>query len=183
MKIITKLITIFAFISAAYATPENDISSLMKSYWTSYSKSDFQTAAKYIHPNDLESAKKKLIPVFLAAGDSNDPELNSISDAFFLDIPQELRPNISGKQVFVGLSNFVNTANPQLFDAISKSKIEIIEVSIGSAGNATVTYRMMIEGTPTTDIERFTKFNGKWFVRLKENPKDTAIKLRKIFEL
>ena len=183
MKVVSKFIAILVIASTACASPKEKISSLMQSYWADYSKADFDSAAGYIYPSDLKLAKKELLPIFLDAGDSDDPELNSISDAFFLNIPQESRPSISGKQVFVGLNNFIKSSSPEIFELVAKSKIEILEVSVSDGKSATVTYRLMVEDTPVTDIERFIKSNGKWYVRTKESPKDTATKFRKIFGL
>ena len=183
MRTLTAVVAIAAFVSFALASEETDISDRMAGYWAAYSTKQFRGAVEYIYPADLDSAKVELLPVFLAAGESGDPELNAISDAFFLNVPRDSRSGISGKEVFIGLNHVISAVNPQLFDAVRGSTIEVLEVALGSEDSATVTYRIEFQGTPATDIERFAKHNGEWYVRVKENPRDTAAKFRQAFGL
>ena len=183
MRKIPALIFILLFATGAFASDEETIANQMKDYWAAFSNANFNRAAEYIYPADLAAAKKELLPVFLAAGESANPELNSVADSFFLNVPRESRSSISGAQVFIGLNNFIGAANPQLFVALRDSTIEILETALGTADSATITYRILINGTPATDLERFSRLNGKWYVRVKEDPRDTAGKFRQAFGL
>lgn len=183
MKIITAIFISLAYASPAWASDEEDILSTMKKYWAAYSNMDFEAAAEFICPADLDLAKSQLLPIFLEAGNSSDPELNSISNMFFLNVPQESRSKATGQQVFVGLNNFIVAASPNLFDIIQGSTIEPIEIELSSENKATLTYRIEAQGYPVTDIERFSKLYDEWCLRVKENPRDTATKFRQLLGL
>lgn len=101
----------------------------------------------------------------------------------FYERAHDSRSGISGKEVFICLNNFVSVATPQLFDTLRGSRVEVLDVAISTEESATVTYRIVIQGAPVTDIERFAKYRGEWYVRVAENPRDTAAKFRKAFGL
>lgn len=183
MKFFIAIIVLLAYASPAGASDETDILSTMKKYWAAYSNMNFKAAADFICPADLDLAKSELLPIFLAAGNSSDPELHLISNTFFSKIPQKSRSEATGQQVFVGLNNFIVAANPKFFEFIQGSSIEPIEIELSSKNKATLTYRIEIQDLPVTDIERFSKPYDEWCLRVKEHPRDTAAKFRLVLGL
>ena len=167
----------------AFAANEDDVTRRMQDYWSVYARAEFGLAADFVVPSDLSELKAEILPLFIAVNKSNDPELQSIAAVFFSDIPIGSYSEMSPRQVFVALNNFIYALNPQLLSAIRQSSIEVTDVSWSSSGEATLSYRMVIQNTPVSDFERFKKYKGQWYMHLKESPKDTAYKFRQAFGL
>jgi len=183
MRSLVFLVGLVILQSFASAADEDDVSKRMQDYWSAYSRAEFSMAASFVIPSDLNEMKAELLPVFLTLSKSTDPELQPIAAIFFSGIPVESYLEMSPLQVFIGLNRFIFTANPQLVSAVGQSTIEVTDVSWSTSGEATVSYRMIIQNTPVSDFERFKKHKGQWYMRLKEAPSDTAYKFRQAFGL
>lgn len=183
MKATVLAIVFFFLHSAAFAADDETIAQRMQDYWGAYTRAEFSEAAGYVLPADLREMKAQLLPVFLSINESTDPNLRSFAGQFFAGMPAAAYADMSPLQVFVALNRFVFNLNPDLMSAIRQSSIEISEVSRSDADNAAVIYRVVILDTPATDFERFRRHRGQWYLRLKEPPRDTAQKFRKLFGL
>jgi len=182
-RIIAFLLGFVILSSYAFAANEDDVTRRMQDYWSVYSKAEFGLAADFVLPSDLVEMKAEILPIFITVNRSDDPEFQSIAAVFFSDIPIGSYSEMSPRQVFIALNNFIYALNPQLLSAIRQSTIEVKDVSWSTSGGATVSYRMIIQNTPVSDFERFKKYRGQWYMHLKESPKDTAYKFRQAFGL
>ena len=169
--------------ACAFAAGNHDVSQRMQDYWSSYSNGDFGKAASFILPSDLDDMKTELLPIFVAVGQSTERELQTVARLFFAEVPTGDNSQMSPKQVFVGFNKFIYAANPELFSALQQSAIEVVDVAWSSDSEVVVSYRITIQDTPVSDVERFQKRGEKWYLRLKEPPRDTAIKFRQAFGL
>lgn len=169
--------------ASAFAAGKDDISQRMHDYWGTYSRGEFGKAADFILPTDLSNMKTELLPVFIDASQSADPEIQAIAKVFFSAIPDGPDPEMSPAQVFVGFNRFIYAANPELHSALQQSIIEVTDVAWSSDSEAMVSYRITIQDTPVSDVERFQRQGEQWYLRLKEPPRDTAIKFRQALGL
>ena len=183
MKVAATVLVALIIAPFTLASDETRIAEQFDAYWSRYAQMDFRGAADFIHPDDLEAARTALLPVFLEIGEIDNPEYAEFLDVFFTGVPEAERERMSGKQVFVGLSEIIAKASPEVFEVMDEFEMDVLEILVGENGQATVRYRITYRDIPTTDTERLARHGGEWFVRTKEDPRDTAAKFRKGFGL
>ena len=94
------LILLLAGSAAQAQQPE--VTALMENYWRAYSRSDFEAAAAYLDPRDVESLRNGILPLFLQAADSKNVNVVPLVKEFFADTPVDKREDMTGPQVFAG---------------------------------------------------------------------------------
>lgn len=159
------------------AADEADISKVMTDYWAAYAKADYGAAAKLILPEDLALAQKEMPPVFIEAARSSSSEAKEMATAFFGPIPPDQRASLTGIQTYECLNRFIGVAMPGLQETLKASTITVDKVEI-KAAEATAFYKVSIQGETSESTEAFIKKDGKWWLRVKEDSKETARKFR-----
>lgn len=168
--------------AAAKGTDEELIRSSFSSYWKAFVAQDFDGAGKQILPADLIETKKALLPVFLHASQSTNEEAREMAAAFFGKLPKSERSRLSPEQVYECLNRFIVISSPpRLSEVLKATSISVNRVQITGA-DATIYYRFQMQGISESDTEAFIKKGGKWWLRLKEDPKETAKKFRRILK-
>lgn len=157
------------------------IESVLLAYWQGFGAQDFEAAARTIHPGDLEELRVQVLPVFLAGLKAPKSDRRALAQAFFAGVPEADRERLSGADTFVQFSKLVARLKPDVVNALAGKTPEVVEVSIANDGSASATYRFVILDSPSTDTDRFSRVNGRWYLRLKEAPRDTAQKFRTLF--
>ena len=166
----------------AFAADTKPIEDVFQRYWSAYSKKDFTKAAADVLPADLEDAKTALLPVFLAAQGNTDKQAQEMVNAFFGRTVGKARESLPPLEVFAGLNRLITSGNPEFFEALKEAKLSIIFVRTPDEDNAEVHFQVTIRGASDTDAESLTKKNGRWWVRINEDPKDVAKNLKAMLE-
>jgi hypothetical protein len=177
------LLAIFLLNLPAWATGKADdeaIKRALSRYWQAFSEMNFYEAADLIHPDDLAAVKNQLVPIFVAAGASNDPGVREICDAFFKGERIGARAEISAKRAYAGLNFIIAKARPEIFQKIKGSTIDIIEIRPGKPGEAFVRYRLALVDGDAEDEDILSKADGTWYLRVKEPVELTASKFRRL---
>lgn len=172
------------FLTGAVAQPTDEeiLRESMATYWKDLTAKDFSKATEWILPEDLEAAKKELLPVFLAAMKSPKEDVRKMASGYFGDTPEDKRADLSPAAAYVCLNQFINSNMPQLFEILKTSTMTVDRVEVKD-DQATVHYQIKVQEDVTVDTESFIKKDGKWWLRVKEDPKDTARKLRLSLQL
>ena len=164
-------VIVCAACSAADTKPIEDV---FQRYWGAYAKKDFARAAADVLPSDLDEAKAALLPVFLGAQARTDKEVQEMVTAFFGRTVGKARENVSPQEVFAGLNRLITAGNPEFFELLKNAALSIIFVRTPEEDNAEVHFQVTVRGQSDTDSERLTKKNGRWWLRINEDPKEIA---------
>lgn len=167
--------------SAAPAVATKAVEDVFLRYWDAYSKKDFGKAAADILPGDLEATKTEVLPVFLAGQSAKNREAQEVLGAFFGKTVGSARAAMSAAEVFAGLNRVVVAGNPEMFEAFKSSTVAIIFVRTVDADTAEVHFQVTVRGSSETDAETLVKKNGRWWVKVKDNPKEAAASFKELF--
>lgn len=167
--------------AAASAADTKPVEDVFLRYWSAYSKKDFAKAAADILPSDLEDAKKEILPVFLAAQSQTNKDAQELVNAFFGRTVGKAREAMTGVDVYVGLNRVVAAGNPPLFEILKDATNTIIFVRTPDADNAEIHYQISLRGESDMDVEGLTRKNGRWWVRVKDDPKEVAAQFKAMF--
>jgi hypothetical protein len=170
-----------AFTTAALASESKSIEDTFHRYWSSYSKKDFVRAAADVLPTDLEAAKAAILPVFLAAQTHKEKEVQEMVTAFFGRTVGKARETLTPVDVFVGLNRLALTANPDLFEFLKDASTTVVFVRRPAADEAEIHFQVSLRGNSDMDSEALAKKNGRWWVRLGDDPKETAEQFKAMF--
>lgn len=184
MRVIYRFFAVMLFIclsQQALASDIEEIQKVLSLYWTAYTDEKFQESTRFIYPDDLESMKNELLPVFLQAVNSPDPEIKGIAEKLFNGVPINEREKMTSAEVYSGLQNLIFSLNPDAIKTLKGTSLTVTETFFSNPDSAAVTCNILVAGTVATDQERLGKVNGVWYVRFKESPKDTAEKFKKLF--
>jgi hypothetical protein len=176
---LTLALLVNAIVFAADTKPIEDV---FQRYWSAYSKKDFAKAAADVLPSDLEDAKTALLPIFLAAQGNTDKQAQEMVNAFFGRTVGKARESLAPQDVFAGLNRLITSGNPEFFEALKEAKLSIIFVRTPDEDNAEVHFQVTIRGASDTDAESLTKKNGRWWVRINEDPKEVAKNIKAMLE-
>lgn len=167
--------------AASYAADTKPVEEAFQRYWGAYSKKDFAKAATEILPSDLEATKAAVLPVFLANQNSKAKDAAEVLAAFFGKTVGKSRETMSAADVFVGLNRVVAAGSPELFEALKDATVSIIFVKSVSADAAEIHFQVMVRGQGDTDAESLVKKDGRWWVKVKDDPKETAASFKALF--
>ena len=163
---------------ALFAADETTITAKMNAYWSAWSQQELKDAAQFIAPSELEKGRKALLPVFLQAQKREEDDIQQITDLFFGEAKGDSRQSLSGEDAFIGINRIVTAFMGDSFAVISKSTIEVTNVTADGEDAVIVRYNMIYEGEVFgEDFERFVNEEGVWYLRYKEEPTVTAQKL------
>jgi hypothetical protein len=157
--------------SAADTKPIEDV---FQRYWGAYAKKDFARAAADVLPADLDAAKNALLPVFLGAQARPEKEVQQMVTEFFGRTVGKSRENLSPQEVFAGLNRLVTAGNPEFFELLKTAALSIIFVRTPDENNAEVHFQVTVRGQSDTDSESLTKKDGRWWLRINEDPREIA---------
>lgn len=87
---------------------------------------------------------------------------------------------MTDEEMFVGMMNMAFFLTPETKIAMRKSEIENIEIFLSNENNAICAYALKMENAFIQGTEKFTKRNGVWYIRLKQNPKSLGALLDRI---
>jgi hypothetical protein len=167
--------------SAAPAAATKAVEEVFLRYWDAYSKKDFGKAAAEVLPSDLEATKAEVLPVFLAGQSAKNREAQEVLGSFFAKTVGSARAAISATEVFAGLNRVVAAANPEMFEAFKSSTVAVIFVRTVDADTAEVHFQVTVRGASETDAETFVKKNGRWWLKVKDDPKEAAASFKALF--
>jgi hypothetical protein len=181
MKILKLIVTALSFsISTSVLASEfSDVGERFKDYWQAFSTAQFDSAARFIAPEDVRHAKSEFLPIFLDASKSTNPDVRSQADIFFSGLPLHRRRTISDKESYAGINRVAFGPSPQLQELMKRSVVTVTDVKFTSANAATLFYSIKLSnGYEVSEVEQFTKIEGVWFLRLKQ-VSENALKTRK----
>jgi hypothetical protein len=75
----------------------------------------------------------------------------------------------------------VAAANPEMFEAFKSSTVAVIFVRTVDADTAEVHFQVTVRGASETDAETFVKKNGRWWLKVKDDPKEAAASFKALF--
>jgi hypothetical protein len=160
--------------AASSAADTKPIEDVFQRYWSAYAKKDFVRAAADVLPADLEAAKTALLPVFLEAQTRSEKEVQEMVTAFFGRTVGKSRESLTPADVFAGLNRLVTAGNPEFFELLKTASLSIIFVRTPDDANAEVHFQVTVRGQSDTDSESLTKKDGRWWLRINEDPREIA---------
>ena len=181
MKKLISLLALAAFAVVSQAADTNPVETTFQRYWSAYAKKDFAKAAADVSPSDLEETKAAVLPVFLAGQGSKAKDAPEVLSAFFGKTVGKARETMSAVDVFVGLNRVVAAGSPELFEVLKDAAVSIIFVRSVSADAAEIHFQVMVRGQGDTDAESLVKKDGRWWVKIKDDPKQTAESFKELF--
>lgn len=181
MKQALALILALAFASVSAASSTQPIEDTFQRYWAAFVKKDFAKVTTEILPSDLEDLKKAVLPIFVGAQGHKVKEAQELVVAFFGRTVGKSRETMSAQEVFAGLNRVLMTGNPQLFDMLSQAKTTIVFVRTPDVDNAEIHFQLVLQGEGDMEVETLTKKDGRWWMRLKEDPRETAEGFKQMF--
>ncbi|WOX04330.1 hypothetical protein [Microbulbifer pacificus] len=179
-KAILAVLLFFGVIATASA---NDalIAERLKEYWAAYSSTDFVKAAEFILPADLNDLKSELLPVFLAANESQDVEVRQMAQYFFADIPPGKYTSMTSSDVFSAMNTLMAGLSPDMFSLLQGAELEVVSTSKNADGSVAVNVAIKVAGDFAEDVMYLRQENGEWFMRVNEKPSVTANGFRQLF--
>jgi hypothetical protein len=181
MKKTFLLLLSLVVVTAAFAADTKPVETTFQRYWASYSKKDFTKAAAEVLPSDLEATKAAVLPVFLANQSSKAKDAPEVLAAFFGKTVGKARETMTAVEVFAGLNRIVAAGSPELFEVLKDATVSIIFVKSVSAEASEIHFQVMVRGQGDTDAEDLVKKDGRWWVKIKDDPKQTAQSFKDLF--
>jgi hypothetical protein len=168
--------------AVSFAAGTKPIEDVFQRYWGAYSKKDFVKAAADVLPSDLDDAKKELLPIFLQAQSHPNKQIQEMVGAFFGRTVGKGRESLSPVEVYAGLNRVVTVGTPDLFEALKEAAVSIVFVRTPDADNAEIHYQISVRGAADMDMDALTRKNGRWWVRINEDPKEVAANFKALLE-
>jgi hypothetical protein len=123
----------------------------------------------------------RVLPVFLANQSSKAKDAPEVLAAFFGKTVGKARETMSAVEVFAGLNRIVAAGSPELFEVLKDATVSIIFVRSLAADSAEIHFQVMVRGQGDTDAESMVKKDGRWWVKIKDDPKQTAQSFKELF--
>ena len=168
--------------ASLFGADSKPIEEVFQRYWGAYVKKDFVRAAADVLPSDLDAAKAALLPVFLEAQSRTDKETQELVTMFFGRTVGKARETLSPQDVFAGLNRIITAGNPQFFEVLKDASLTIVFVRRPDNENAEIHFQVTVQAQSDMDAESLTLKNGRWWVRINEDPKDIAEHFRSILK-
>ena len=165
----------------SFAADNKPIEDAFNRYWAAYSKKDFNAAAALVLPSDLENAKTVLLPVFLGAQAHKSKEVQEIVNLFFGKTVGTARSSLSPVEVYAGLNRIISGNNPDMFEAFKVATTSIVFVRRPKDDEAEVHFQISVKGAADMDAEGLVRKDGRWWVKLNEDPKEAAEQFKAMF--
>jgi hypothetical protein len=180
MKKLIGLTLALTLCAVSFAADTKPIEDVFQRYWGAYAKKDFARAATDVLPSDLEKAKAALLPVFLEAQGHKEKEVQDMVTAFFGRTVGKARESLTPQDVFTGLNRLITGGNPEFFEALKNASLSIIFVRRPDAENAEIHFQVTVGGQSDTDSEALTNKDGRWWVRINEDPSEVAAHFKQL---
>lgn len=181
MKHLLRLFIGLSVVAAAYSSENKPIEETFERYWTAYVRKDFVKVAADILPSDLEEAKAALLPVFVAAQTHKEKEALAVVTAFFGRTVGKARESLTPLEVYSGLHRVTMAATPDFFEVLKEAKVTVVFVRMADADSAEIHYQITIRGESQIETDRLIRKDGRWWIRVKEDPRDTAAQFKQMF--
>lgn len=170
----------FSVAGVAFAADTKPIEETFERFWGAYVRKDFARVTADILPSDLEDTKAALLPVFLAAQTSKEKDALAVVTAFFGRAVGKARESFSPQEVYAGLHRVTIAANPEFFDILKEAKTSVVFVRTPDADTAEIHYQISIRGEAQMEVDRLVKKDGRWWMRVKEDPRETAAQFKQM---
>lgn len=167
--------------AVSFAAESASVEDLFQRYWSAFVRKDFVRVAADILPSDLEDTKSALLPVFLAAQSHKDKEVQAIVTAFFGRTVGKARENLSPQEVYIALHRVTLAGAPDFFEVLKNAKTSVVFVRTPTPDTAEVHYQITVGSESDMEVDSFIKKDGRWWVRVKEDPRDTAAQFKARF--
>ncbi len=177
------LALVFLLAAGAAQAQQAEVTALMESYWSAYARSDFEAAAAFLDPRDLEALRSGILPLFLQAAESKNVNVVPLVKVFFQGIPADRREGMTGPQVFAGMNRMMRDVMPAVYEELRKSSIRVTSVTPGPAGTATVEYSIRLPQDAATDSEQVNLHEGRWYLRTTDSTAMTIERFRMLLGL
>ncbi len=174
---------ILLLVAGAGLAQQPEVTTLMENYWRAYSRSDFEAAAAYLDPRDVNSLRAGILPLFLQAADSKNVNVVPLVKAFFGNVATDKREDMTGPQVFAGMNRMMRDVMPAVYDALRTSTIQVTKVTLDADGMAVVEYAIRLPEGDSTDSERANLHEGRWYLRTKDSTAITIERFRMLLGL
>ncbi|MES2697438.1 MAG: hypothetical protein V4773_28490 [Verrucomicrobiota bacterium] len=181
MKKALLLLLTLTIAAVSFAADNKPIEAVFNKYWEAYARKDFVKAAAEILPSDLDEAKSELLPIFLGAQTHKKKEAQDVVALFFGRAVGKARESLSPAEVYAGLNRVVTANNPDFFELLKEAKTSIVFIRTPDDDNAEVHFQVTIRAESDMDSENLTKKNGRWWLRINEDPKQVAAQLKAMF--
>jgi hypothetical protein len=177
------LALVFLLAAGAAQSQQAEITTLMEDYWSAYSRSDFEAAAAYLDPRDLEALRAGILPLFLQAAESKNVNVVPLVKVFFGNIPVDEREDMTGPQVFAGMNYMMRDVMPAVYDVLRKTSIRVTKVTVDANDAAVVEYSIRLPEGDAADSERANLHQGRWYLRTKDSTAITIERFRMLLGL
>ncbi len=182
MKKAFLFISALAFTALSFGADTKPMEEVFLRYWGAFAKKDLAKAAAEVLPSDLEATRTEILPVFLAAQAHKEKEVQEMLSLFFGRTVGKAREAMTAAEVYAGINRIVMANNPPFFEQLKDAAISIIFVRTPAPDEAEVHYQITIRGASDTDADGLIKKNGRWWIRVKEDPKEAAAQFKQLFE-
>ena len=149
-------------------------------YSKTTSRSDFQKAATFIHPDHLRGLREHTLLVLIEARQHRQNKDNPILDLFFEGISVDSAAELTGAEVSARLEYAIAALIPGVLESAHLDNINLMSVDILPEDKAIVRYETRFHGQTKEVVKRFQKSNGKWYLTLDAQPEETAAGLKEL---
>jgi hypothetical protein len=119
--------------------------------------------------------------VFLANQNSKSKEGQIVAAAFFDKTVGKARETMTATDVYAALNRVVVASSPEMFEAFKEASLTIVFVRNVAPDAGEVHFQIMVRGQSDMDMETLGKKDGRWFIRIKDDPKSTAENFKELF--
>ena len=181
-KLIIVPLLILSFVSYGFSN-EKEISSLMVKYWEAWGSGDVELTSRFISPQELEEARRILVPIFLKCERSDKDDIRRIAHNFFDGKSPRDISEVSGREVYLGMMRVASAAGNDLTQVAQQTKLKTGEIYYKDENNAVLNYTAYMGEVPILyEYIRVEKIMGSWFLCYTEPLEITASKLSLIFK-
>ena len=177
------LALVFLLAAGVARSQQAEVTTLMENYWGAYARSDFEAAAAYLDPRDLEALRAGILPLFLQAADSKNVNVVPLVKVFFADVALDERKDMTGPQVFAGMNYMMRDVMPSVYEALRRASIRVTKVTVEANDAAVVEYTIRLPEDDATDSERANLHQGRWYLRTKDSTSITIERFRMLLGL
>ncbi len=182
MKKPIALLLTLVFATSSWAASTKPIEDVFQRYWSAFAKKDFTKAAADVLPSALGEIKTVRVPALIAVSTSKEKDVQEFVAMFFGKTVGKSRETIPPAEAFAGLMRVMTAGNPQLFDVLKEASTTIVFVRTPDADTAEVHFQISLRGQGDMDVEPMARKNGRWWVKLKEDPKELAAQIKAMAE-
>jgi hypothetical protein len=75
----------------------------------------------------------------------------------------------------------VAAGSPDLFDGLKDAAVSLIFVRAVSPESVEIHFQVTLRGNSDTDMEALVKKDGRWWVKIKDDPKEAAANFKQLF--